>query len=204
LTARIRRFGVVRTSNVVAIHTLAVLLLIFIPVALILAAVGPITTEDQFGNPVTMQPGEAIIGFAIFVFVWAGLTWVFTAIRILLYNLVAGMSGGGIEVELFQPPAPAYAPGPAWGQQAGAPSAYGSPATGQSPAGYQPPSGYQPPAYQPPAQQPPPAPQPPPAETQPRSYDPPPTTERPTYDPAPRWEAPGPAPDREDQERDRS
>jgi hypothetical protein len=141
---RIRRFGVVRTSNVVAIHTLAIGLLIWIPVALILAAVGDIPSVDQSGNPITIPASQAIVGLLILVFVWGGLTWIFTAIRALFYNLVAGISGGGIEVELLQPPAPPYAAGPAWGQP---PGGYGQPVA--PPPAVEPPPVAERPSYDP-------------------------------------------------------
>jgi hypothetical protein len=181
---RIRRFGVVRTSNVVALWTLVVGLIIFIPVAVILAAAGDITTTDQFGNKFTFNGGTAIAGILIGIVFYAGFLWIFTAIGLLIYNLVAGLTGG-VEIELFQPAPPAYAAGPAWGQPPSAPpSGYGTP------TGYQqPPSG----GYQPSA--PPPAPT---ADPRPPSYDPAPIAQPPTYDPAPRWEPPTSTPRPED------
>jgi hypothetical protein len=191
IMVRIRRFGVVRTSNVVALWTLVVGLIFFIPIAVILAAAGDMTTTDQFGRQFTFNGGAAIAGILIFIVFYAGFLWVFTAIGLLVYNLVAGLTGG-VEIELFQPPPPVYVPGPAWGQQPSAP-----------PGGYGTPTGYQgPPAggYQPPS-----APPAPPADARPRSYDPAPMAQPPTYDPAPRWEPPGSTPpqqDRGDERRD--
>lgn len=205
---RIRRFGVVRTSNIVALWTLVVGLIIFIPVALILAAAGSMTTTDGLGNTYTLDGGATIVGFLIGIIIYAGFLWIFTAIGLLIYNLVAGLTGG-VEMELFQPPAPAYVPGPAWGQPSaggyGAPG--GNPPSGyQQPGAYQQPSSYQQPgAYQQPGEYAPSAPPPaPPAGVPPQSYDPAPTTERPSYDPAPRWEPPTTTPRGDDPDRDRS
>jgi hypothetical protein len=199
---RIRRFGVVRTSNVVALWTLVIGLIILVPFAIILAAAGEMTTTDQFGNTFTMTPGPIIIGFLIGIVFYAGFLWVFTAIGLLIYNLVAGVTGG-VEMEMVQP-TQVYAPGPAWGQPPGYPASGGGPqpggyqppgAYGQSQSGYSPaPGGY----AQPPA--PPPA---PPATPWPAA-EPPPAAERPSYDPAPRWDAPSPPPDEERREPDRS
>jgi hypothetical protein len=182
LMVRIRRFGVVRTSNVVALWTLVTGLIFLIPVAVILAAAGDFTTTDQLGRTYSFNGGTAIVFFLVAIVFYAGFLWVFTAIGLLIYNLVAGLTGG-VEIELFQPPPPVYAAGPAWGQPPGNP-----PGTYTAPSG-----GYQPAA-------PPPA---PPADARAPSYDPAPTAEPPTYDPAPRWEPPRATPpeDRGDPDR---
>ena len=201
---RIRRFGVVRTSNVVALWTLVIGLIFLVPFAIIVAAAGEMTTTDQFGNTFTMSPGPLIGTFLIGIVFYAGFLWIFTAIGLLIYNLVAGVTGG-VEMELVQPPVPAYAPGPAWGQ----PPA--SPAVGTPPgATYQPPGGYgQSQAAYAPTQgggwgQPPTPPPSPPAAPHPAA-EPPPMAERPSYDPAPRWDARASTPpDEERREPDRS
>jgi hypothetical protein len=186
---------------VVALWTLVIGLIILVPFAIILAAAGEMTTTDQFGNTFTMTPGPIIIGFLIGIVFYAGFLWVFTAIGLLIYNLVAGFTGG-VEMELAQPPVPAYTAGPTWGQQPG----YPAPGAGtyQPPAG----SGVQPATYQPPGAgaygQPPAPPPAPPAAPRPPTYEPPPTAERPSYDPAPRWDAPASPPDEERREPDRS
>jgi hypothetical protein len=213
---RIRRFGVVRTSNVVALWTLVIGLIILVPFAIILAAAGEMTTTDQFGNSFTMTPGPIIIGFLVGIIFYAGFLWVFTAIGLLIYNLVAGFTGG-VEMELVQPPQ-VYVQGPAWGQPPGYPGPSGSPqptgAYGQSPGAYgQPPTGYSaaPGSSPQPQAAPPPPPatpwgagEPRPAVEPPSAVEPRPAVERPTYDPAPRWDAPSPPPDEERREPDRS
>jgi hypothetical protein len=204
---RIRRFGVVRSSNIVALWTLVVGLIILVPFAIIIAAAGEMATTDQFGNTFTMSPGPIIVAFLVGIIFYAGFLWVFTAIGLLIYNLVAGFTGG-VELELVQPPQ-VYASGPAWGQPPSYPPAGGAP---QPPGAYQPPAAYGQPGYpqapggytQPSA----PAPAPPATPWGARAprptVEPPPTTERPTYDPAPHWDAPASPPDEERREPDRS
>jgi hypothetical protein len=199
---RIRRFGVVRTSNVVALWTLVIGLIFLVPFAIILAAAGEMTTTDQFGNTFTMSPGPVIIGFLIFVVFYAGFLWVFTAIGLLIYNLVAGFTGG-VEMELAQAQQ-VTAVGPAWGQ----PPAYPAPGGAPPPsAGYQPPGAYGSAAGaygQPQTGY---APAPGAQVTQPNAPPPavpPPAAERPSYDPAPRWDAPSSPPDEERRDPDRS
>jgi hypothetical protein len=206
---RIRRFGVVRTSNVVALWTLVIGLIFLVPFAIILAAAGEMTTTDQFGNTFTMSPGPVIIGFLVFVVFYAGFLWVFTAIGLLIYNLVAGFTGG-VEMELAQAPQ-VYAAGPAWGQPPGYSTPGGSPppsAVYQSPGAYgqaqpspwqTPGGGADQPAAPPPA---PPAAQP--STAPPPTAQPPPVAGRPSYDPAPRWDAPASPPEDERREPDRS
>jgi hypothetical protein len=194
---RIRRFGVVRTSNIAALWTLVVGLIILVPFAIILAAAGEMTTTDQFGNQFTMSPGPIIVGFLVGIVIYAGFLWVFTAIGLLIYNLVAGFTGG-LEMELEQPPAPTYVAGPAWGQPPTSTppgGAYQPPAGyGQAPGGFAPAAGWgqpQTPPAAPTAAPPAPTAAPPAPQAAP-PYEPPPAAERPTYDPAPRWDAPRP------------
>jgi hypothetical protein len=147
---RIRRFGVVRTSNIVALWTFVVGLIFLIPFAIIIAAAGNMTTTDQFGRSVSINAGGAIIAFLIGIILYAGFLWVFTAIGLLIYNLVAGFTGG-IEVEVERQPAPMAAPG--YGPPGYAPPGYGAP-PGYAPPGYGPP-GSTPPGYGPPGSTPP-------------------------------------------------
>jgi hypothetical protein len=139
---RIKRFGVVRTSNIVALWTFVFGLIFLIPFAIIVAAAGEMTTTDQFGRSVSVNAGAGIIFFLIGLIIYAGFLWVFTAIGLLIYNLVAGFTGG-IEVEVERDTAPMPAPG--YG-----PPGYGAP--GYGPPGYAPP-GYGAPGSTPPAQQ---------------------------------------------------
>jgi hypothetical protein len=137
---RIRRFGVVRTSTIVALWTLVAGLLVLIPFAIVVLAVGDLTTTDQFGNEVSFAAGASIIVFLVAIAVYAGFLWLFTAIAILIYNLVAGWVGG-VEMELVnvQPQYPQYAQYP---PQQPPPAQYPS----QQP---QPPGGWNPPASPP-------------------------------------------------------
>jgi hypothetical protein len=126
---RIRRFGVVRTANVVALLYLVVFAILVIPFALFFMALG--TTPGQTG---------AVLAGAVAVLVfYAVIGWVFTAIACLIYNFVARFAGG-IEVEVER-----VGPG---GASGGYP--YGNPygqVTGQAPWGT--PPGPQPPGYGP-------------------------------------------------------
>jgi hypothetical protein len=129
---RIRRFGVIRTSNVAALIYLFITLIFVVPFALVLAAGG--------GQPsVPGQPdfsGAGLVFLLIIPFVYAGLGWVFTAIGCLVYNLAAGFVGG-IEVQIERdepvPPPAAWQPPPTWQPPAGA--APGGPPAGGAPAG---------------------------------------------------------------------
>lgn len=108
---RIRRFGVARTATVFALWTLAFGLIFFIPFAIVVLAAGDITTTDAFGNEVTFPAGAAVIFFLVIVAVYAGFGWIFTAISLLIYNLVAGWVGG-VQMELVNVH-PQYPPQPA-------------------------------------------------------------------------------------------
>jgi hypothetical protein len=102
---RIRRFGVVRTSNVFAILYLVITLIFVIPFALILAS-GPVTTTDAFGN--TTQVNISPVFLLFIPLIYAGIGWIFTAIFCLIYNLASRFTGG-IEVEVEGGPTPAAA-----------------------------------------------------------------------------------------------
>jgi hypothetical protein len=104
---RIRRFGVVRTSNVFAILYFLITLIFVIPFVLVLAAAGPITTTDQFGNTTTIGGGSWIF-LLLIPFLYAALGWIFTAIFCLLYNLASRFTGG-IEVDVEGGPTPVAA-----------------------------------------------------------------------------------------------
>ena len=99
---QIRRFGVVRTSNLVAVWTLLIGMLFFIPFALIVAIAGTLTVTDRFGNTASTGAIAAIaIGLFVVLF-YAAFLWVFTALGLLLYNLAARWTGG-VEIELRHP-----------------------------------------------------------------------------------------------------
>ena len=97
---RIRRFGVVRTSNVAAIAYFLVTLIVLIPFALILAA-GPVSMTDSFGNAARVEISPLFL--LIVPLLYAGLGWVFTALFCLIYNLAARITGGA-EFELVGDP----------------------------------------------------------------------------------------------------
>ena len=135
---RIRRFGVIRTANVVAFLYVIVIAVIFVPLGLIFAVVAP-----GFGSSGTGFAGNAgglaIVFFGLLLAVFYGIVgWIVTALGCLLYNFAAGMIGGiEIQLEAVQaPPPPAV-----WG---GSPSA--------------PPTATYPPSSTPPASTPPTAP----------------------------------------------
>jgi hypothetical protein len=104
---RIRRFGVIKTSNVVAFFYLIIVVVVFVPIAAIVAVATP--ANQSIGG--LGAAGVLIFGLVAAVF-YAILGWIFTALACLLYNFAAGMIGGvEIQLEAVQPPAPV----PAWG-----------------------------------------------------------------------------------------
>ena len=101
---RIRRFGVIKTANVVAVIYSLIIAIIFVPIVALVLAFG----RDQ-------APGGAvavIIGGLVVAIAYAIFGWIFTAIACAIYNLAAGWVGG-IEVQLERVE-PAAA-GPTWG-----------------------------------------------------------------------------------------
>ena len=110
---QIRRFGVVKTSTIVALMYVIVVAIFFVPAAFLLAAFG---RGDTSGSVVGVL-GVGLLAAALYGI----LGWVFTAIACALYNLVAGWVGGiEVQVERVDPPAPP----PVWG-----PSGTASPPT---------------------------------------------------------------------------
>ena len=114
---RIRRFGIIRTANMVA--ALYAFIALFFAAFIVLfgalgVAIGPRGTIDS-------QVGAGIVGvliLALFVVAFYAIVgWVFTAIACAIYNLVAGWVGG-VEIQLESTPG-----GPGGGY------AYGYPAT---------------------------------------------------------------------------
>jgi hypothetical protein len=112
---RIRRFGVISTSNVAAAIYFVLTLIFVIPIALLLAAAPQTQVSTGFGTQPSIGSG-AWIFLLIVPFLYGLVGWVITAIFCLLYNLVARFTGGiGVEVvrEAPPPPPPALQ---GWGQ----------------------------------------------------------------------------------------
>jgi hypothetical protein len=107
---RIRRFGVIRTANVVAFFYVVIIVVIVVPIGLIVAIAAPgranlLGGAGAFAGNV-VGPGIILIGLLIAVF-YGVLGWIFTALACLLYNFAAGMIGGiEIQLEAVQPPPP--------------------------------------------------------------------------------------------------
>ena len=102
---RIRRFSVIKTSNVVALIYMVVVAIFAVPFALLVAIAGAGSNQLQGG-------AVGGIAFALIAILGYGLLgWVFTAIGCLIYNLAAGWVGGiEVQVEAVAPPPPP----PAW------------------------------------------------------------------------------------------
>lgn len=118
---RIRRFGVIRTANVVAFLYVVIIAVIVVPIALIFAVAAPSAgIGGQGGGFIGNAGGIAIIFFGLLLAILYGIVgWIVTAIACLLYNFAAGMIGGiEIQLEAVQPPPPAAV----WGGTPGAPS----------------------------------------------------------------------------------
>jgi len=122
---RIRRFGVVRTATVAAVLYGLGSLIFFAIFAVIFLLAGSSLSDI----PGTDLPGFAVgaggavgilIGGVIFAAIYAVFGWIITAILCLLYNAVAGMTGG-IELQLEAPPVAPAPPAPTWSPPAGSP-----------------------------------------------------------------------------------
>ena len=101
---RIRRFSVIKTSNVAALIYMVAVAIFVIPFALLFAVAG---TASQVQGGVT----GGIVFAVVAIFGYGLLGWVFTAIACLIYNLAARWVGGvEVQVEPVQPPPPP----PAW------------------------------------------------------------------------------------------
>jgi hypothetical protein len=104
MLVRLRRFGVVRTSNVMAVLYFLITLIVFVPFVIIGAIAAP-----QPGT--SLGPGQPVVAFdsrpllivlAIALPILYGLLgWLITAVSCLIYNLAARFMGG-IEFELTQ------------------------------------------------------------------------------------------------------
>ncbi len=112
---RIRRFGVISTSNVAAAIYFVLTVIFVIPLALLLAAAPQGQVSTGFGNQPSLGAG-AWVFLLIVPFVYALVGWLITAIFCLLYNLAARFTGGiGVEVVREAPP-PAAPALEGWGQ----------------------------------------------------------------------------------------
>jgi hypothetical protein len=102
---RIRRFSVIKTSNVVALIYMVIVAIFVVPFGLLVAIAGVGSNQVQGG-------AVGGIAFALIAILGYGLLgWVFTAIGCLIYNLAAGWVGGiEVQVEAVAPPPPP----PAW------------------------------------------------------------------------------------------
>ena len=109
----IRRFGVIRTSTVVAVMYVIVIAVFALPIAVGVAL---------FGRGDTAGGAAGVLALGLVAAVLYGVFgWVFTAIGCALYNFAAGWVGGiEVQVEAVVPPPPA----PLW-----APSGTASPPT---------------------------------------------------------------------------
>ncbi len=105
---RIRRFGVVKTANVVAFFYIVIIAVIFVPIAVVVAVAIPSADFGNAGGFAGSAGGIAVLFFGLLVAIFYGIVgWIFTAIACLLYNFAAGMIGGvEIQLEAVQPPPP--------------------------------------------------------------------------------------------------
>lgn len=124
---RIRRFGVIRTANVVALLYLIVIAVIFVPIALIFAIAVPGTSLGGGGAFAGNAGALGILFIGLLLAAFYGIVgWIFTALACLLYNFAAGIVGGiEIQLEAVQPPPQATV----WGGTPTAPPAATPPGT---------------------------------------------------------------------------
>jgi glycopeptide antibiotics resistance protein len=112
----IRRFGVIRTSNVAALVYFILTLIFVIPLALLLAAAPQIPVADGFGRTTNVNLGGSALFLLVLPFIYGIFGWILTAVGCLLYNLVAAVTGG-IAVEVVREAPPAAAPAlQGWGE----------------------------------------------------------------------------------------
>lgn len=103
---RVRRFGVVRTSNLSAVVYFILTAIFIIPIALIIAAAPEVTITTPDGVQTTrIDVGPGILVLLVVPFIYALAGWIFTALACLIYNLAARITGGiEVEVERREPP----------------------------------------------------------------------------------------------------
>ena len=141
---RIQRFGVVETATVHAV-LYALVSLIFFGIIAVVVLIGGTAFVNVPGNEIpggmfgaTAGTMGVLLAGVIFAAIYGVFGWIFTAIFCLLYNFVAGFTGG-VEFQLaaVAPPAPA----PTWTPSAAPPPAAPPPA-----APTEPPAPVEPPA----------------------------------------------------------
>ncbi len=110
---RLRGLGVISVANVSAAVTFVISLLFIIFIALVLLPARNSALEEQLG--LSLRGGVVVL--LVLPFLYAAVGWVMGAISALVYNLVAGFTGG-IQMDLdglpvappVTPVAPAYPP----------------------------------------------------------------------------------------------
>jgi hypothetical protein len=129
---RIRRFGVIKTANVVAFLYVIIIVVIFVPIGVIFALAGSSTNFGGTGAFAGNAVGIGVLFFGLLAAVFYGIIgWIFTAIACLIYNFAAGMVGGiEIQLEAVEPPPPPMV----WGGSATVPAPPAAPPT-EPPAG---------------------------------------------------------------------
>jgi hypothetical protein len=104
---RIRRFGVMKTANVVAVIYMLIVAVFVVPIALI----GLLIAPSQGSAAGTTVVGIVIFG-AVAILAYGLIGWIFTALAAAIYNLAARWVGGiEVQVEAVAPPPPL----PTWG-----------------------------------------------------------------------------------------
>jgi hypothetical protein len=116
---RIRRLGVIRTANVVALMYLVLVAIFAIPLGLVFMAAG----DSTMPGAQSLQVLGGLLVAVIVPIAYAAVGWIATALACLLYNLVARWIGG-IQIQLeLEPAAPAPPPGASVPGVPGAPTA---------------------------------------------------------------------------------
>jgi hypothetical protein len=110
---RIRRLGIIRTSNTAAMVYLLLTLVILLIAWAFVSAIGPSSvTDPTTGRTMIFELG--IVAVIALPFLYAIIGWLFTALFCVFYNLAAALTGG-VEMDLVDersvaPPATSYVP----------------------------------------------------------------------------------------------
>jgi hypothetical protein len=117
---RIRRFGVIKTANVVAVLYIIVVVVIVIPIGVLVALAGSRTNFGGTGAFAGNAAGVSVLVFGLLAAILYGIFgWIFTAIACLIYNFAARIVGGiEIQLEAVEPPPPPVV----WGAAASVPA----------------------------------------------------------------------------------